>query len=128
MAEDHWAPRLHRAVEEKLGGNWAELARRAGLTPSTLQQAKTGGDIRLSTLSRIAEALGLTIDEIVAEPIPRLGEETKDYKRGVDTLSREEEVLVEKYRHLKPSDRTRAQAIVDTLASTVVKKDKTGSG
>lgn len=67
----------------------------------------------------------MTIDDIVSEPTMRLGEEIKNYKKGVGALSREEEVLVEKYRHLKPGDRTRAQAIVDALVTTV-KKNETG--
>lgn len=56
--------------------------------------------------------------------LDRVAEETGTYKveKGVGTLSREEEVLVEKYRHLKPGDRTRAQAIFDALATTQVKK------
>lgn len=60
--------------------------------------------------------------------LDRVADEAGTYKveKGVGTLSREEEVLVEKYRHLKPGDRTRAQAIFDALATTQVKKKDTG--
>jgi transcriptional regulator with XRE-family HTH domain len=120
MSEENWAARLCRAVDEKLGGNWSELARRADLTPSTLQQAKEGGDVRLSTLIKIAEALGMTVGELLGEPGIRAGEEPGFYKKddmGVGALSRDEGVLVKKYRHLKPGDRTRAQEIIHVLDS-----------
>lgn len=120
MSEENWAARLCQAVAEKLGGNWSELARRAELTPSTLQQAKEGGDVRLSTLKKIAEALAMPIGELLGEPGIRAGEEPGLYKNeemGVGALSRDEGALVKKYRHLRPADRTRAQEIVDVLAS-----------
>ena len=101
MSEENWAARLCRAVDEKLGGNWSELARRADLTPSTLQQAKEGGDVRLSTLNKIAEALGMTVGELLDEPGFRVGEEPGLYNKkdemGVGALSRDEGALVKKY-------------------------------
>lgn len=54
--------RLNLVVEEKLKGNWAELARITGLTPSTLQGIKEGKDPRGNTLIRISEALNVSID------------------------------------------------------------------
>ncbi len=60
--------------------------------------------------------------------IDRVADEAGNYnaEKGAGTWSREEQALVEKYRQLKPGDRTRAQAIFDALASTTVKKKDTG--
>ncbi|MCA9644970.1 MAG: helix-turn-helix domain-containing protein, partial [Myxococcales bacterium] len=64
--------RLEEAVKEQLDGNWAELARRAGLRPSTLQQVKRGADARASTLLRIADALSLSLEWLIRGEGPRL--------------------------------------------------------
>ncbi|MBI5782345.1 MAG: helix-turn-helix domain-containing protein [Gammaproteobacteria bacterium] len=116
MTQELFKTRLHRAVEEKLGGNWAELARRAGLTPSTLQQAKAGKDVRISTMRQIAAALGMPVDWFFEFEFEK--------KKGGGAFSREEELLVQKYRQLRPGDRTRAQEIINVLASAAVKSSK----
>lgn len=59
---DDLASRLATLVEARLGGNWAELARRAELVPSSLQQIKAGSDPRASTVVKLAKALGVTTD------------------------------------------------------------------
>jgi len=56
------ANRLNYFIEQELAGNWAELARKSNITPSTLQQVKKGGDIRESTLIRISSSLNLSLD------------------------------------------------------------------
>lgn len=78
--------------------------------------------MRLSTLNKIAEALAMTVGELLDEPGFRVGEEPGLYNKkdemGVGALSRDEGALVKKYRHLKPGDRTRAQEIINVLDST----------
>jgi transcriptional regulator with XRE-family HTH domain len=59
---DSISDRLDQVVKEKLGGNWAELARLSGLTPSTLQGVKDGKDPRANTLLRISAVVGVTVD------------------------------------------------------------------
>lgn len=77
-------------------------------------------------------ALGFDAQYIItgtrSKNIDRVAEEAGIYKaeKGAGALSREEEVLVVKYRQLKPGDRTRAQAVLDAFASTVAKKKETG--
>ena len=60
------ADRLQSLVDSKYGGNWAEIARLSKLTPSTLQPIKQGKDARGSTLLRISEALGISLDWLIA--------------------------------------------------------------
>ena len=62
--------RLDEAVKERLDGNWAELARRTALTPSTLQQVKKGADPRASTLLRIADALDVSLEWLMRGVLP----------------------------------------------------------
>lgn len=45
-------------------------------------------------------------------------------REGAGALSREEEVLVRKYRQLPPKKRTHAQAVVDALGFNGRKKEK----
>lgn len=59
---DNLSSRLEYLVNSKLSSNWAELARKSGLTPSTIQQIKDGGDARGNTLLRISNALQISID------------------------------------------------------------------
>lgn len=50
----------------------------------------------------------------------RVAEEAGPYKaeKGVGPLSKDEELLVRKYRELNPSDKTHFQAIIVKVAST----------
>jgi len=62
MTRNSLTERLHFVVDQKLGGNWAELSRVAKLQPSTLQTVKSGSDPRGNTLIGICEALNLYAD------------------------------------------------------------------
>ncbi len=64
--EMNFSDRLKAEVDQKFGGNWAELARKTGLKPSTLQQIKKGADPRLSTLRRIADGLEVDLSYLLA--------------------------------------------------------------
>lgn len=65
-----WQARIQAAVERGLEGNWAELARRTGLRPSTLQGVRHGADCQVSTLLRIAEVLDLDLNWILTGKQP----------------------------------------------------------
>lgn len=58
----------------------------------------------------------------------QVAEEKQVYKaeRGVGTLSREEEKVIEMYRHLQPQERNRLKAIIDSLVSAGIKNKDIG--
>jgi len=58
--------RIRTLVELHLDGNWAELARKAKLKPSTLQQIKDGSEPRAGTLFKISRALGASVDWLIS--------------------------------------------------------------
>lgn len=63
--------------------------------------------------------------------LDQVAEESGTYiktTQGVGALSRDEEALIDHYRHLPPGDRTRAQAIVDALAQSFGAKKKGADG
>src|SRR3954469_24130662 len=59
-----------RAARERLGWSREALAYHAGVSWSAIAQIETGRrtDIRLSSLSALARALGLSIDHLVGHP------------------------------------------------------------
>ena len=65
-----WQTRILAAVESQLGGNWAELSRKTGLQPSTLQGVKRSKDCQVSTLLRICEALHLDVNLVLTGQPP----------------------------------------------------------
>ena len=54
--------RLEYLVHSMLGGRWSELAKKTGLSPSTIQQIKDGGDARGNTLLRISTSLNVSLN------------------------------------------------------------------
>src|SRR3990167_7494020 len=54
--------RVQELVDLRFGGNWAELARQMNVSYSILQSLKSGGDPRVSTLLKVAEALNTSLD------------------------------------------------------------------
>lgn len=61
----HFTHRIHRFVEEHCQGNWAEAARKAGIPLTSLQKLKEGGDPRTSTLTKLSEGWGVSLDWLV---------------------------------------------------------------
>lgn len=119
----------------RLGKTQEEIAALAGVTRRTISRIENGdnyvgGDL-LEALAEygfdsqyiITGIRSANLDEVLEKGGTYIATEKN---KGVGALSREEEVFVDKYRHLKPSDRTRAQAIVDALAKPVVKKKDMG--
>jgi DNA-binding Xre family transcriptional regulator len=54
--------RLNAIVKERFNDTWSELAKITGLSPSTLQPIKNGGDLRVNTLLRICDSLNINAD------------------------------------------------------------------
>lgn len=126
-----------RLKEERnrIGLSQQALADKLGSAKATIQNWEGAGGRETQTPADKLEAcarLGMDVQYILtgtrSDNLRRVAEETGIYKaeKGAGALSREEEVLVEKYRQLKPGDRTRAQAIIDALDATQVKKKETG--
>ena len=58
-----------KEIREKLGWSQMELARRSGVKQSALSQIEAGivNNPRIDTMMKIAEALGVTVDQLVKE-------------------------------------------------------------
>lgn len=58
-----------RAWRIRRGLLQAELAERAKVTPATISRLETGGKVRLGTVARLAEALGVSREDLLhSEP------------------------------------------------------------
>ena len=62
------AERIRRR-REAAGLNQQILATNAGIALRTLNRIEAGEDARLTTLARIANALGCTVSELLADPL-----------------------------------------------------------
>lgn len=85
-----------------------------------------GGDA-LEAFAKLGMDVQFLITGVRSSNLNKVAEESGTYKveKGrVGALSKDEEALVEKYRHLKPADRTRLHAIGDALAESEVKGKK----
>ena len=54
--------RVMATARQRLGLSIRELARETGLSPTTIQLAENGSDVRLSTMLAISKFLGLVVD------------------------------------------------------------------
>lgn len=63
-----WSQAIRRQLREH-GLTQAELARRAGVSRSTLVHVLRGGHCTTETIERLAAALGLTVVDFLEEPI-----------------------------------------------------------
>jgi len=116
-----------KKMRENKGVSRASLAHALGVKETKIQDIERGKQkIPSDLLTKMSGYFGVKVEYILTG-VGGMQEEG-EYKKGAGALSREEQVLVEKYRALKPSDRTRAQAIVNALASTASEKGKTGGG
>ena len=55
---------LHRAWREFLGLTQKDVAKKAGITQAALSQLEKAKKIRKSTAQKLADAMGLTVDQI----------------------------------------------------------------
>jgi transcriptional regulator with XRE-family HTH domain len=123
-----------REEREKLGFSRAELANQCGKTPQAIGEYERGisfpGGGMLVSYAGLGADIQYILTGVHSVNLHQVAEEAGSYNvgktEGVGTLSVGEQVLVKKYRQLPPTKRTHAQAVVDALASTVEKKDKTG--
>lgn len=118
-----------------MGKTQEELAAACGTSRKTIGNIERdvhapGAEI-LSVLARLGADIQYILTGVRSANLDKVAEEAGTYNKepqGGRGLSREEEVLIEKYRRLKPSDRTRAQAVVDAFASAAMKtRKKTGN-
>lgn len=70
------------AVMRERDWSKADLARKAGLSASSLQKWERGGKITLDSVMKIATALGVSPDSLSDTPGARLQEEHADYASG----------------------------------------------
>jgi len=119
-----------RLKEERtrLGLSQSALAESLGVTKWTVinyeRPSGRGTPIPADSLSACAR-LGMDVQYILtgvpSANLNRVAEEAGSYRverNGRPTLPKEEQKLLEKYRRLKPTQRTHAQAIVSALVST----------
>lgn len=110
------------------------MARAIGIRGSKIQDIERNKQkIPSDLLTQFSEYFGVDVEFILtgtrSQNLNRVAEEAGTYNKqpqGVGALSKDEEVLLKKYRQLDPKKRTHAQAVVDALASAPMKKDKTG--
>lgn len=82
-----------RAVRERLGWSREALAYHSGVSWSAIAQIETGRrtDLRLSSLSGLAHALGVSIDQLVGDPLrptaPTLEHQALVYRSDEEFLS-----------------------------------------
>ena len=119
-----------RLKEERtrLGLSQSALAASLGVTKWTvINYERAGGrgtpipaDL-LSTCARRGMDVQYILTGVPSTNLNRVAEEAGAYRverKGSATLTQEEQRLLEKYRRLKPRQRSHAQAIVATLVST----------
>lgn len=85
----------------------------------------------LSGCSRLGMDVQYIVTGVASSNLNRAAEEAGSYRtepKRPTVLSKEEQQLLEKYRRLKPAQRTQARAIVNALASTDGAAKGRGSG
>ena len=119
-----------RLKEERtrLGLSQSALADTLGVTKWTVINYERAGDRGtpipadlLSTCARLGMDVQYILTGVPSTNLNRVAEEAGAYRverKGSAALSKEEQRLLEKYRRLKPQQRSHAQAIVATLVST----------
>lgn len=116
-----------KAERTRLGLSQVALGKALGVTKWTvINYERTGGrgtpipaDL-LSACSKLGMDVQYIITGISSNNLNRVAEEAGSYRTELKrptVLSKEEQQLLEKYRRLKPSQRTQAQTIVEALIS-----------
>ena len=120
------SPARLKEERARLGLSQTALAQALGVTKGTvINYEKAGGrgtpipaDL-LSACARLGMDVQYILTGVQSSNLNRVAEEGGTYRRteakGTVSLSSEEQNLLEKYRRLKPQQRTHAQAIVDAL-------------
>lgn len=120
-----------REERARLGFSQTAFAARCGVTKVSQINYEKGERAPDSNYLKAAAETGADIQYILtgvrSVNLHQVADERGTYraeKKGAVALSRDEEALVEKYRHLKPADRNRLHAIGDALAESEVKEKK----
>ena len=115
-----------KAERHRLGLSQVALGKALGVTKWTIiNYERTGGrgtpipaDL-LSACSRLGMDVQYIITGVASSNLNRVAEEAGSYRtedsKRLPALSKEEQRLLEKYRRLRPAQRTHAQAIVEAL-------------
>ncbi|MGA9031779.1 MAG: helix-turn-helix transcriptional regulator [Sulfuricaulis sp.] len=122
------SPGRLREERTRLGLSQTALAESLGVTKWTvINYERPGGrgtpipaDL-LSACARLGMDVQYILTGVASTNLNRVAEEAGAYRverKGPAALSKEEQKLLEKYRRLKPQQRSHAQAIVSTLVST----------
>lgn len=122
------SPARLKEERTRLGLSQSALADTLGVTKWTvINYERPGGrgtpipaDL-LSACARLGMDVQYILTGVPSTNMNRVAEEAGAYRverKGPAALSKEEQRLLEKYRRLKPQQRTHAQAIVSTLVST----------
>ncbi|MBI5783017.1 MAG: helix-turn-helix transcriptional regulator [Gammaproteobacteria bacterium] len=128
------SPARLKAERHRLGLSQVALGKALGVTKWTvINYERTGGrgtpipaDL-LSACSRLGMDVQYIITGVSSSNLNRVAEETGSYRaepKRPAVPSKDEQRLLEKYRRLKPSQRTHAQTIVQALISV---EGKTGN-
>jgi transcriptional regulator with XRE-family HTH domain len=128
------SPARLKAERTRLGLSQVALGQALGVTKWTIiNYERTGGrgtpipaDL-LSACSRLGMDVQYIVTGVSSSNLNRVAEETGSYRvepKRSPALSPDEHRLLEKYRRLKPSQRTQAQTIVGALISTEGKMAK----
>lgn len=120
-----------RQMREARGWTQQELAQKAGVSRPAVTQWESGKtkDPKRGSLLGIAHAFGVTVEDLISDAPVHIAEERATYKaKGGGAITREEEVLLEKYRNLAPDDRARLQEIVSALDATRAKRPAKKAG
>lgn len=107
-----------RIRELRVAAGWsqAELAKKISVTRPTVTQWENGStkNVRDENLVALARVFGISVDELLTgETLLAVREGKPNYGVGAET--KEEEVLLTKFRHLNPDDRARIQTIIAAL-------------
>ena len=125
-----FAERLHRACDvsglPQGRGRATQLGALVGVGyKGASKWLNSDGMPDMGHATELAIALGVEFDWLMtgrgsmkSGTVLRAAEEQTKYQTGGGVLARDEQALLEKYRQLKPKERTQAQAVVDALTST----------
>ncbi len=128
------SPARLKAERHRLGLSQVALGKALGVTKWTIiNYERTGGrgtpipaDL-LSGCSRLGMDVQYIVTGVASSNLNRVAEEAGSYRaepKRPTALSKEEQRLLEKYRRLKPAQRTQAQTIVGALISAEGKTAK----
>lgn len=115
----------------RLGKSRAEMAHACASTPQAIGQFERGanypGGAVLAEYAKVGADVQYILTGVHSENLDKVAEDAGTYHaEGVGALSKEEEKLVEMFRHISPGERANFKGLIASVASAKMKKDKTG--